>query len=220
VAWLRKLWDRWADRIEEPPPEPSQLVLGLGNPGPRYAATRHNVGFRVVERVAERRGGAWALDADLRARVCVVEIAGRSVLLAEPQTFMNRSGESLEAALERWPGLDPAGQLLVVYDDLDLPTGRLRLRPSGSSGGHRGLGDILDRLQSRALPRLRFGVGRPEATERVIDWVLQPFSEEEERAVLPEALERAADAVEAVVRDGLRAAMGRFNAWPPRSPEV
>jgi PTH1 family peptidyl-tRNA hydrolase len=158
------------------------------------------------------------LDPELQAQVSEIEIDGQVVLLVQPQTFMNRSGESVELALERWPELVPESDLLVVYDDMDLPTGRIRLRPTGGAGGHRGIGDILDRLDTKAVPRLRFGIGHPGRAEAVLDWVLQPFSEEEERRDLPEALARAADAVEAVVTEGVARAMGRFNARRPEAP--
>lgn len=123
---------------------------------------------------------------------------------------MNRSGQSVAAALTRWPALVPESDLLVVYDDLDLPLGRLRLRPRGRAGGHRGLADITRVLTTEALPRLRFGIGHPGSARAVIDWVLEPFAPEEE-AVLPAALERAVEAIECALRDGLGIAMDRFN---------
>lgn len=210
MAWLRTLWRR-ARAGAPDAPAPAWLVVGLGNPGPRYAATRHNVGFRILEALAARTGDDWGSDRALEARVARVELAGQSCALLAPQTFMNRSGRCVEAALERWPAIDPEQRLLVVYDDVDLPTGRIRLRPAGGAGGHRGIGDVLDVLGRQTVPRLRFGVGRPAWSSEVPDWVLEPFSPEEEQA-LPEAIERAADAIEAVVRDGLRPAMGQFNA--------
>jgi PTH1 family peptidyl-tRNA hydrolase len=189
-------------------------VIGLGNPGDRYVATRHNAGFRVLETWASRRDARWRQDPGLCARVASLEVAGEPVLLVQPQTFMNRSGETAWRALERWPELDPAHDLIIVYDDLDLPVGRIRLRPSGGSGGHRGLGDILDRLETRQLPRLRFGIGHPGQAAGVLDWVLQPFDAAAEGEILEGAFARAADALEAVVREGMTAAMGRFNAAP------
>jgi len=201
-----------------PDPTPTRLVIGLGNPGQKYAATRHNAGFRVLETWASRRGARWREDAGLDARVASLQLEGEPILLVEPQTFMNRSGETVERALERWPGLSPAHDLIIVYDDLDLPVGRIRLRPSGGSGGHRGLGDILDRLETRQLPRLRFGIGHPGQASGVLDWVLQPFDDSEEREILAGALGRAVDALEAVLREGLSTAMGRFNAPPPDRP--
>jgi PTH1 family peptidyl-tRNA hydrolase len=211
VGRLRQLWARLAGRsTHEVGPAPTRLVVGLGNPGTRYAATRHNVGFRIVEGLAARLGGDWRPDRGLESRVASVRIGDERVLLVEPQTFMNRSGEALEAALERWPALSPEA-LLVVYDDMDLPTGRIRLRPSGGAGGHRGMGDILDRLDTRGVPRLRFGIGHPGDASGVLDWVLEPFSDEQVR-VLHEAVERAGSAIEMAIREGIPSAMGRFNA--------
>lgn len=191
---------------------PERLVVGLGNPGPEYAATRHNVGFRVVELLARHAGAVFVADSGLRGRTARVRLAGRDCVLLEPMTFMNRSGESVAAALERWPGLAPERDLLVVFDDLDLPPGRLRLRPGGGAGGHRGLGDIVRALASQAIPRLRFGIGHPGSAAQVVDWVLEPFTAAEEAEILPAALERAADAVGCVLGEGLTVAMGRFNA--------
>ncbi len=125
---------------------------------------------------------------------------------------MNRSGESVQAALAGWPHLLPERDLLVVYDDLDLPTGRLRLRHGGGAGGHRGMADLVRALGTTAIPRLRFGIGHPGERSAVVDWVLEPFLPEEEAGVLPDAVERAVDAVECVLRDGLLVAMDRFNA--------
>jgi PTH1 family peptidyl-tRNA hydrolase len=198
--------------------------VGLGNPGSKYASTRHNVGFRIVEMLADRhrdghrhghgpgQGGEWRNDRALEAKISFVELDREVCLLIEPQTFMNRSGSVLLAALERWPELDPKTDLLIVYDDLDLPTGRIRLRPSGGSGGHRGIGDILLELDTKEIPRLRFGVGHPGSAGEVVDWVLEPFSAEEEAMVLPDALSRAVDAIEMVTREGVTPAMGHFNS--------
>jgi PTH1 family peptidyl-tRNA hydrolase len=190
---------------------PDWLVVGLGNPGARHRATRHNVGFRILEALADRHGAAWRSDRGLDARIAHVELDGHACALIQPQTFMNRSGRCVEAALERWRGIDPEQRLLIVYDDVDLPPGRIRLRPAGSAGGHRGIGDVLEALEREDVPRLRFGVGRPGTSQEVPEWVLRPFSPEEERA-LPTAIARAADAIEAVAREGLRTAMGQFNA--------
>jgi len=191
--------------------EPARLVVGLGNPGADYAATRHNVGFRVLERLAQRAGGEFGFDPDLAARVAGISLASIPCVLLAPQTFMNRSGQSVGAALALWPSLVPARDLLVVYDDLDLPSGRLRLRPGGSAGGHRGMADITRALGTQEIPRLRFGIGHPGCQSAVLDWVLQPFSPEEETELLPGAIDRAADAVKSVVADGLVVAMDRFN---------
>ena len=209
---VRQLWVRIFGARRESVPPPTRLIVGLGNPGSKYEPTRHNVGFRIVEKLADRHRGVWHDDPGLAAKTSHVEIEGEVCLLVEPQTFMNRSGTALLALLERWPELDPRTDLLVVYDDLDLPTGRIRLRPSGGGGGHRGIGDILLELDTKEIPRLRFGVGHPGSAGDVIDWVLAPFAVEEEATALPAALERAADAIERTIRDGVTAAMGQFNS--------
>ena len=190
-----------------------KLIVGLGNPGRRYARTRHNVGFRVAEWLR----GRWQLpppaerfDA-LFARGRVAALAGLDVGVLEPQTFMNESGGPLVAALRGLPVEDVASDVLVVLDDADLPFGRLRLRASGSDGGHRGLGDILARLGTRDLPRLRFGIGRPALPIDTRDFVLARFSAEEEET-LPAHLARAGEAVETFLREGIAPAMNRFNA--------
>ena len=207
---IREFWTRLRGPKTEPLPAPSRLIVGLGNPGARYESSRHNIGFRIVEGLADRAGGEWRSEVSLDARVAPVEFAGEACLLLEPQSFMNRSGRSVAAACERWPDLDPTTDVLVLYDDLDLPTGRIRLRPSGGGGGHRGMGDILVELDTKAVPRLRFGIGHPGSSGGVTDWVLAPFSAQEE-AELISALARAADAIEVVLRDGMSAAMGQFN---------
>jgi PTH1 family peptidyl-tRNA hydrolase len=209
---VRQLWVRFFGARQESVPPPTRLIVGLGNPGSKYEATRHNVGFRIVEKLADRHAGVWHDDPVLDARISTVEIEAEVCLLVEPQTFMNRSGAALLAVLERWPELEPKTDLLIVYDDLDLPTGRIRLRPSGGGGGHRGIADILVELDTKEIPRLRFGVGHPGSAGKVIDWVLAPFAVEEEATVLPAALERAADAVEWTIRDGVTSAMGQFNS--------
>ena len=217
------MWDRNFDpdrrsssaaspELSTPFAAPTRLLVGLGNPGEEYAATRHNIGFRVVELLAERFAGQWRAEPGLDARVCPIEIDSESCLLVQPQSFMNRSGAAVRAALARWPALNPETGLLIIYDDMDLPTGRLRLRPRGGSGGHRGIGDILRELDMKEIPRLRVGVGHPGSAGEVVDWVLDSFSPDEEALVLPDLLGRAADAVEATIREGVTSAMGQFNA--------
>jgi len=182
------------------------LVLGLGNPGPRYARTRHNVGWRVVERLVGR-WKARPADGDDAWRAWQAERSGRVVDLVVPLTFMNASGAALEAWRERH-GLDLAG-LLVVVDDVYLPVGSLRLRVEGSSGGHRGL-ESLGAGVGREFARLRMGVGVAEDTAGLREHVLDEF-DEDEMAVVDEAIERAADAVECWLDEGALAAMNRFN---------
>jgi len=187
-----------------------KLVVGLGNPGSRYAATRHNVGARIVERLAERHrifGGERRFE----GRFAEGRIQGEDVGLLVPETWMNESGLAVALALRGLPVADPAHDLLAAYDDVDLPFGRLRLRPGGGAGGHRGMDDVLARLGRHDLPRLRFGVSRPPPLQGTTDWVLQPFTREEE-AALPGLLDRAAAAVESFVDAGIEAAMSRFNA--------
>jgi len=189
-----------------------KLIVGLGNPGPRYARTRHNVGARVVERFAERhRLGPFAeryLGRFARGRV--PGPGGADVGLLLPGTFMNESGRSVVEALRKLPVEDPSRDLLVVFDDVDLPFGRLRLRAAGGAGGHRGVEDIIRSLGTRGFPRLRVGLGRPAVPMDTAAWVLQRFSPEEERA-LSGLLDEAAAAVLCFVEEGIDEAMNRFN---------
>ena len=193
-----------------------KLVVGLGNPGPRYADTRHNVGVRVLERFAREHG--LALDARrFGSRFGSGSLAGGqppiAVALLAPETFMNRSGEAVAAAVAELAIEDTASDLLVVLDDVDLPFGRLRLRAAGGAGGHRGLADVIERLARSDFARLRFGVGRPTPDQDTADHVLEAFSSEEQ-AVLPERIERAARAIGAALRLGVAAAMNEFNRDP------
>jgi PTH1 family peptidyl-tRNA hydrolase len=184
----------------------AHLILGLGNPGPEYAATRHNVGFRVVDELARRRG--LALD----RLECNAKLGEASdLLLAQPQTYMNRSGFAARCLLETRQ-LDPAA-ILIVYDEINLPLGKLRLRRSGSPAGHRGIESIIENLRTDEVPRLRLGVapeGGAPSGEGWADFVLGPFAQDEEEAVAAMIL-RAADACETWLRDGLDAAMRQFN---------
>jgi PTH1 family peptidyl-tRNA hydrolase len=186
-------------------------VLGLGNPGERYERTRHNLGFRVLDRLASRaavgfdaRAGSGAL-----ARTAVLERAGRIVLLAKPLTYMNRSGEAASVLCAQH-AIEPA-RVLVVCDDADLALGRLRLRPSGSSGGHRGIGSLIEAWATDAFPRLRLGVrGEGRGAAALRDYVLAPFEAAEEE-VVGELIDLAAEAVEHVLDGGVAEAMNRFN---------
>ena len=182
------------------------LVLGLGNPGPRYARTRHNVGWRVLERLVGRWGAMPAGGHDTW-RAWRAERAGRNVDLLKPLTYMNASGAALASWRESHE-FDLAG-MLVVVDDVYLPVGRLRLRASGSSGGHRGL-ESLEQAVGRGFARLRIGVGAAEDPAGLREHVLDEFDTEEETMV-DGALECAADAVECWVAEGSLAAMNRFN---------
>lgn len=189
---------------------PRRIILGLGNPGERYAETRHNVGFRVVGKLADRRGIAL----DERECNALVGRAGE-LELAAPQTFMNRSGFAARCLLER---RELASEdLLVVYDEVHLPLGSLRLRPGGSPAGHRGLESILENLGTDRVPRLRLGVaseGGPPPGDNMSEFVLAPF-EDGELAAVDEMIERAADACEVWAREGAEAAMQKFNRRAP-----
>lgn len=194
-----------------------KLVVGLGNPGPEYADTRHNVGFRIVERLAERHGIALRRERRFQGLFGDGIAQGVAIGLLEPQTFMNLSGRAVVAAVDALPLGDLASDLVVVYDDLDLPFGRLRVRPGGGAGGHNGLGDVQERLGRSDFPRLRFGIGRPPAGAETIDHVLAPF-DAGEAAALDARLAQAADAVEAILVEGVATAMNRFNASRPEDP--
>lgn len=184
-----------------------RIVVGLGNPGPGYGSTRHNVGFLVVDEV-RRRHGDPAEERASRSLCAVVSVAGIEILLARPQTYMNRSGLAVAALLERRKA-GPA-DLLVVCDDFYLAFGGLRLRPRGSHGGHQGLRSVIESLGTQEFARLRVGVGPPEPEQDHADFVLAPFGAPERRR-LREVVETASDCVEAAVSDGIERAMGRFN---------
>jgi PTH1 family peptidyl-tRNA hydrolase len=183
-----------------------KLVVGLGNPGSRYRRTRHNVGFMVIDMVAERWGitvGGKRHEAELGTGT----VEGERVVLAKPQTFMNASGESV-AKLRRLYRLDPA-DVLAVYDDLDLPLGKVRLRGEGGAGGHNGMASLITVL-GKGFPRLRIGIGRPPGGADPVGFVLEPF-EAKESGTIDDAIARASDAVEAWITLGLDAAMNRVN---------
>lgn len=183
------------------------LIVGLGNPGPQYVTNRHNVGFRCLERLAADNDLAFDRR-QKRARVARGTIRGQPVILVQPQTFMNESGRAV-APLARFYKVQP-GCLLVIYDDLDLPLGAVRLRPEGGSGGHKGMRSIIEHLGSQAFPRLRIGIGRPPGRMAPAAYVLQDFSMEEKPQV-EETLEWAVAAVEAWLCEGIEVAMSRYN---------
>jgi PTH1 family peptidyl-tRNA hydrolase len=186
------------------------LIAGLGNPGPKYAANRHNVGFRCVERLGIALG--LTLDKDQKqARVALGDFDGRRVVLAKPQTFMNESGRAV-AALTRFYKVR-LECLLVVYDDLDLPLGSVRLRPEGGSGGHKGMRSIIEHLGTQEFSRLRIGIGRPPGRMDPAAYVLQDFSADE-GPLLEETLERAIAAIETWLRQGAEVAMDQYNRRP------
>lgn len=194
------------------------LIVGLGNPGIKYALTRHNAGFWVIDELAARSRARFR-EVRSQAYIARATLAGQETILAKPLTFMNRSGAAVAALLKSYAlGYE---QLLVIYDDLDLPVGRIRLRGRGGSGGHKGMASIIALLQNEAFTRLRLGIGRPpcfngEAAPQ-IDYVLSTFTPAEEKKMLAAVL-GAADAVEVFLTQGLAAAMNRYNAGLPESP--
>jgi len=182
------------------------LVVGLGNPGPEYADTRHNVGFRVVELLAARAGGGRFSRHKSNADVLEGRLAGRRVVLAKPRTYMNVSGGPV-AGLVRYYG----GELVVVHDDLDLGFGVVRLKQGGGEGGHNGLRSISTSLGTKDYLRVRFGIGRPPGRQDPADFVLKRFSATE-RKELEFAVDLAADATEALLSEGLEPTQNRFHA--------
>ncbi|MEM6785385.1 MAG: aminoacyl-tRNA hydrolase [Bacteroidota bacterium] len=194
-----------------------RLIVGLGNPGSEYEATRHNVGFMVVDHLAEKVGVA-PLRRNLAASFAdEASHRGRALVLAKPQTYMNRSGEAVRALTRRY-GLTP-DDLIVVYDDLALPLGAVRLRGKGGAGGHNGIQDIIDVLGTSAFPRIRVGIGSDFGRGQQVRYVLAPFGADETDA-RDEAVAFAAKAALSFVRDGLMTAMNRYNrkAAPTKSP--
>lgn len=192
-----------------------KVICGLGNPGERYLLTRHNIGFRVVDLLADRWGltrAGRAREGAARLEATLPEPIGR-VLLVKPLRFMNQSGAALKAAM-RQTDADPATDLLVICDDIDLPLGKVRLRRSGSAGGHNGLRDIIAALGSDAFNRLRVGIGRGGEP---VDHVLSTFKAGE-RELAAEAIATAADAAEQWLRDGIEAAMSAFNGLDLADP--
>jgi peptidyl-tRNA hydrolase, PTH1 family len=185
------------------------LVVGLGNPGPDYSETRHNVGFRVVELLAARAGGGRFSKHKSNSDVLEGRLAGRRVVLAKPRTYMNVSGGPV-AGLVRYFSVAPA-DLLVVHDDLDLGFGVVRLKLGGGEGGHNGLRSISSSLGTRDYLRVRFGIGRPPGRQDPADFVLKRFSGAEKKE-LEFATDLAADATEALLADGLEPTQNRFHA--------
>jgi peptidyl-tRNA hydrolase, PTH1 family len=188
-----------------------KVVAGLGNPGERYGLTRHNVGFRVVDLLADR----WGLTGQGRVRDGAARLEvelhdpEERVLLVKPMKFMNLSGAPVKAAL-RHSEVDPASDLLVVTDDVDLPLGRLRLRREGSAGGHNGLRDIIAAFGTNEFNRLRVGIGRSGTSRATVDHVLSTFKPVE-RELADASIAAAADAVELWLREGIEPAMNEFN---------
>jgi PTH1 family peptidyl-tRNA hydrolase len=207
---LQKIWERMVNRDEST--APVFLIVGLGNPGKEYRNTRHNLGFMVVEQLATQLGEPFK-RMESHALVTKVTLSRgtpqeQRLVLVKPQTYMNLSGQAV-GALARFYKV-PIPNLMVVFDDVDLPFGTLRIRPGGGSSGQKGMKSIIERLGSEAFPRLRVGIGRPPGNMDAADYVLKGFSRGEANE-LPHILEQAADAVLVFVTQGLDKAMNQYN---------
>lgn len=193
------------------PRDDATIVVGLGNPGERYAATRHNVGAMVLDHLVSAAGDRWKSQRKTRCDVAETRWAGRQVILARPHSYMNESGGPV-SALAGFYGV-PAEGIVVLHDELDLPFGALRIKAGGGDNGHNGLKSIRRSIGSGDTVRVRIGVGRPPGRQDPADFVLRPFSSTE-RTELPELIGRAADATECAVTEGVTVAQNRFNASP------
>jgi len=183
------------------------LIIGLGNPGREYKDTRHNIGFMLIDHIAVRLN-ARGMRLQSKAIVISALHEERKIILAKPQTFMNLSGQSVQGLLHFYK--IPFENLLVAHDDLDIPLGTLRIRPSGGPGGQRGMASTIEQLGTKDFPRLRLGIGRPPGRMDAKDYVLQDFSKDDMK-LLPEVLERGVDAALTFVTHGLNKAMNQFN---------
>ena len=183
------------------------LIIGLGNPGREYKNTRHNIGFMLIDHLAERIG-ARGMKVQSKASVTSGLYEERKLILAKPQTYMNLSGQSVQGLLHFYK--IPLENLIVAHDDLDLPYGTIRIRPTGGPGGQRGMANTIELLGTKDFPRLRLGIGRPPGRMDPKDYVLQDFSKDELK-LMPELLSRASDAALEFVMNGLNAAMNKYN---------
>ncbi len=183
------------------------VVIGLGNPGNKYFNTRHNVGFDTIDFLAEKYG-IKVSKVKHKALLGDGEIEGRKVILVKPQTYMNLSGESVSEVID-WYKV-PLENVILIYDDVDLPAGKIRVRSKGSSGTHNGMRSILYHIQSEDFPRIRIGIGRPPVDWDLADYVLGKFSLED-RKIINESVKAAAEAVAAIVGSGIETAMNRYN---------
>jgi PTH1 family peptidyl-tRNA hydrolase len=193
------------------------LIAGLGNPGSEYAATRHNIGFVLVERLAARWHAAWKLEKKFQARLARGEQGGQKVILCQPQTFMNSSGEAVGAVARFYQV--PVNRTLIVVDDADLPLGQIRMKPEGSSGGHHGLESVEQQWATRVYPRLRLGIGRRSEDHREITGYVLGRFDAAERGTVEEVLDRAVRQVECWLSAGISTAMNEFNGAVTAPPE-
>jgi PTH1 family peptidyl-tRNA hydrolase len=187
------------------------LVAGLGNPGEEYALSPHNLGFLAVDRLAERHG-IRITRKDSRALVGLGEIDGREVMLAKPQTYMNLSGESLAPLMEKHQ--IPVGDLVVVYDELDLPWTALKIKPKGSAAGHNGMKSVIQRLKTSEIVRVRLGIHPGHPIRNGAEFVLAPIKRSQ-MTELDELIDYAADAIRSITAEGVEKAMTKFNRRAP-----
>ncbi len=188
---------------------PEWLIVGLGNPGQKYIDTRHNAGWHLLDTVVRDQPGFRFDEKRGKGLLARGSLAGTPVALVKPQTFMNLSGEAV-GAIARFYKIPPA-RILVAYDDLDLPTAKLRLRPQGGAGGHKGMKSVIQHLGTQAFPRIRLGIDRPPGRMPVEAYVLQKFSAEEWEA-MKATYEHAVEAINVVLTDGIDTAMNQFNS--------
>jgi len=183
------------------------IIVGLGNPGPRYDNTRHNVGFDTIDLLSAKHG---IKVSKLKHKALIGDgmIEGKKVILVKPQTFMNLSGESVRDILE-WYKV-PLKNLIIIYDDIDLAPGKIRIRPKGSAGTHNGMRSVIYQIQSDEFPRIRIGIGKAPEGWDLADYVLSKFNPDE-REVISESICNAADAVATIIKSGTETAMNRFN---------
>lgn len=194
-------------RHTEEPDRSRKIIAGLGNPGERFRTTRHNVGFQCIDLLARR----WGIEVRERRAKAVLGVGffqGTEVVLAKPRTFMNHSGEAISYLVARF-GVKPA-DVLIIYDEMDLPVGRIRIRPGGSPAGHNGIRSIIWELQTQNFPRVRVGIGHPEQEGGKVSHVLNRFTDEEGPEI-GGAIQRVADAVECLLTENITVAMNRFN---------
>ena len=204
---LKLLRSRRNEQVKQHANPPSLVIVGLGNPGPEYAGTRHNAGFWCIDALAEKHG----IMLERRNRSAIVgegEIEGQRVVLVKPRTFVNRSGATIGYLTARYAA--PIDKVLIVCDDINLSPGKLRIRRKGSAGGHNGIKSVIEVAGSQDFPRLRIGVGRPPEGTGQIEHVIGPM-DTEDREVVDEAVEQAADAIACLLSEGIDEAMSRFN---------
>lgn len=191
----------------KPPSRVTRIIVGLGNPGSEYANTRHNVGFRCVNRIARNHDIRFSIK-KRKAHMAIGKVEGQQIALAKPRTYMNNSGDGVRYLLERFSA-EPSG-LVIIYDDMDLPVGNVRIRTGGSAGGHKGMESIIRATGTHGIVRIRVGIGRPQQGLDSIEHVLTSFLPEEE-ARINDAISHVSEAVVLLLGEGVEAAMDRFN---------